>query len=649
MLKKLSLLFYITYSISINAQTVLEPQKKAEYFYKTSKPYTRWWWFASVIKKEDIKQQLDWVKQNNFGGVEVAFLYPYSRIKTEKENTTSRIEWLGSEWTEVVAYTKKYADSIGIGCDFTFGTGWPFGDIYTPLEDATQKYNDTSRDYKKTYPIEWHHAQRGYIINHLDKNVLHRYSQRMGKALAPALKGTTSGLFCDSWEVPSEKLWTTGFDKKFQKKFGYDIKPFMDSIYAKDSIDARYDYMKMLSDYVIEEFYKPFTEECNELGSFSRAQCSGAPCDLMTAYSVIDVPEGEAMLYEPNFSKIVGSAACLSSKKEITSETFTCMYGFPKKYMYEEQTADLKLVADAMFANGVNHIIWHGMPYNPAGIDTFHFYATIHVGAKGNLAKDIPTFNNYMEKVSSIMKKGKTYSDVAVYIPMEDGWIAGEYPKELQTPGAWSAFELRYIQMPVELKGYHPLWINHHFLKNAELINNQLHVGDAVFNALYIDVNYLDSEALTTILNLAKKGFPVCIKRMPKEPGKIKSVDYKKRLAELMQLKNVSKEFKKVHTSLPLVQGKNVTDFWCKKDGDVQYIFFSHPMAQNLHYPMGYGQSFCKKDITQKIIINTNGKSVRVKLKFKPYQSLLLKIDKNGAIEFVDINYQVPVPVTKKD
>jgi hypothetical protein len=38
-------------------------------YYKTSKPYTRWWWFASIIKKEDIVDQLDWLKKNNFGGV----------------------------------------------------------------------------------------------------------------------------------------------------------------------------------------------------------------------------------------------------------------------------------------------------------------------------------------------------------------------------------------------------------------------------------------------------------------------------------------------------------------------------------------------------------------------------------------------------
>ena len=428
-----------------------------KYYFKSSKPYTRWWWFASFIKKEDIKYQLDWVKKNNFGGVEVAWIYPANRKRGDTANTTPRMKWLGPEWMDVVAYTKQYADSIGLGCDFTFGSGWPFGDTEVSLEDATQAYNDTSLEYKRTFGITWDFPAKGFIINHLDSNALLRYSKRMGGALLPALNGSKSGLFCDSWEVYPVKIWTTGFDKEFQKKFGYDIKPYMDSIYHKDSIDARYDYIKMVSDYVINEFYEPFTNICHNLNSFSRVQCSGAPADLMTAYSVIDVPEGEAMLYEPNFSKIVASAACLSSKKEISSETFTCIYGFPRKFHREEQVADLKLVADAMFAHGINQVFWHGMPYNPIGVDTNKFYATVHVGSKGTLAKDLPAFNAYMGKVSEIMKKGKTYSDVAVYIPMEDGWIAGEYPAELQIPSSWSQYELRYIKRPI-------LFFEHSFL-----------------------------------------------------------------------------------------------------------------------------------------------------------------------------------------
>ena len=32
--------------------------------YAEGKPYTRWWWFASEIQNEDIKYQLEWLKEN---------------------------------------------------------------------------------------------------------------------------------------------------------------------------------------------------------------------------------------------------------------------------------------------------------------------------------------------------------------------------------------------------------------------------------------------------------------------------------------------------------------------------------------------------------------------------------------------------------
>ena len=50
-------------------------------FYPSAKPCTRWWWFATEIKKPDIKYQLDWAKENNFGGVEIAWVYPLYRYQ----------------------------------------------------------------------------------------------------------------------------------------------------------------------------------------------------------------------------------------------------------------------------------------------------------------------------------------------------------------------------------------------------------------------------------------------------------------------------------------------------------------------------------------------------------------------------------------
>ena len=109
----------------------------------------------------------------------------------------------------------------------------------------------------------------------MDEGAFGRYAQRMGSALAPALKGSVSGLFCDSWEVETTRIWTTGLGEAFKRSYGYDIDPYMDSIYSKANFDERYDYMKLVSEYVVNRFYKSFAAECHSLGTFSRVQCAG--------------------------------------------------------------------------------------------------------------------------------------------------------------------------------------------------------------------------------------------------------------------------------------------------------------------------------------------------------------------------------------
>ncbi len=543
--------------------------------YSSAKPYTRWWWFAGIINKEDIKDQLDWLKQNNFGGVEISFIYPVKR-----NPNAERFAWLGNEWQDAVTYTKMYCDSVGLGCDFTYGTLWPFGGTFVSDVDRTQKWNQP--DFKQPLRLSWTHPDTGNVLNHLDKNAFGRYAKVMSDAFAPALKGNISALFCDSWEVDSKYLWTTDFDKKFYDKFGYDVKPFMDSIYTDENKQVRYDYMKLISGLVINEFFIPFTNEAHRMNSLSRVQCMGAPADIISAYGNVDIPETEAMLYNPNYSAIVSSAAALSGKNIITSETFTCLYGWPAKYIREEQTADLKLVADALFAKGVNQIIWHGMPYNPIGIDTFYFYASSHVGKTGSLTEELKPFNDYMQKVSEKMRFGKTYSDVAVYLPLEDSWIAGEYPKELQLPWAWGAYELRYEQFNPELKGFHPLWINNEFLSKGVLKNNVLHVNDLSFKILYVDAKYLDLETIKTIYSFAKDGFPVCLKQSPMQSGYMKNDEFDNILVNLKKLPNVINEFHSFKNINHLVTGENIPDYWCRTDDKSLTIFFANPKTENL-------------------------------------------------------------------
>ena len=640
--KTICLLAFLIAGLGVYAQKPgknhANPDKDKNSLYASCKPYTRWWWFASIIKNEDVEDQLNWLKKNNFGGVEIAFIYPVKR-----NPKAVRFPWLGKDWQDAVRHAKSYADSLGLGCDFTFGTLWPFGGTFVSDADRTQVWGKP--DFKQPLRLSWTHPDTGNVLNHLDRHAFDRYANVMGTALAPALKGTKSAIFCDSWEVETKYLWTKGFDSVFLKQFAYDIRPFMDSIYTPGNAGPRYDYLKLLSQLVLKEFYSPFTEKAHELGAFSRVQCCGAPVDIISAYSTVDVPETEAMLYEPGFAQIVSSAAALSGKKIISSETFTCLYGWPAKHFRKEQTADLKLVCDALFANGVNQVFWHGMPYNPIGVDTNYFYATVHVGRNGSLTKELPAFNQYMTRVSEEMRFGRPYTDIAVYLPLEDSWIAGEYPKELQSPWSWGAYELRYEHFNPELKGYQPLWINRDFLEKATIENNTLNVNRLSFKLLYVDAKSLDIVTLKTLLKLVEQGLQVCLKQNPVQSGHIPDKDFETILKKLRAYPGVTNEFHMPASQPPLVSGADIPGFYCRTDGKSAAIFFANPLTEKLAYPVVYGQSYQDSTIIREVTLNFNGKSYPVKLEFKPYQSLFLQIKEKDGARFGDIYFMPQVPV----
>ncbi len=639
------------------ADSSTESTAETETFYPTSKPGTRWWWFATKIKEGDVKHQLDWAKENNFGAVEIAWVYPLYRYQKMYAREFGRYypedssaqEWLSEEWTDIVAYTKRYADSIGIACDFTFGSAWPVAGSNVEKKNWTQIYGDTSFHQKLTFA--WSYPTVEHVIDHLNKEAFAQFSQPVGDALAPALEGTKSALFTDSWEIKlnaTNKIWTQGFDSTFKIAFGYDIIPYMEQ--GIDSFpDVRYDYMMHLDEYVTNGFYIPYVEKCKELGAWSRVQCLASPTDVMTTYSLVDIPETESMLNNPNYSRIVSSSACLASKPMVSSETFTCMYGFPSTYFREEQMADLKMVADAMFSQGVNQHFYHGMPFNPAGSDSVYFFATTYFGPNGSLSEELPAFNAYMEKVSGYLQSGKTYSDVAVYIPYEDGVMKGAYPPERQRVWVWGEYEMRYIYTPEELEGYHPLWINRHFLEKANFKNGLLTVGDASFSSLYVDVKFMDVRALERIHELATQGLPICIKQNPKQPGVNKSPAYKKLLKELQSLKNVSSEVTQVIGDKPLIHGDNLPQYWARVlDDGSMYLFLAQSSSKNIVYPIYSGQSHMKESEYKELTFNYNGHNISQTIEFKPYQSVMLKISPDGEISTVDISFIPKDPIIRE-
>jgi len=453
-----------------------------------------------------------------------------------------------------------------------------------------------------------------------------RYAHRIGAALALALAYEPTALFCDSWEVEPKGLWAAGFDSVFQDRYGYDVRPFMAALDSHPA--ARYDYRRLLAAYVLDEFYRPYTALCHRLGGFARVQCHGAPADLLACYAAVDVPESEAILFDPHFSQYAASAAAIAGRPLVSAEAFTCLYGWvprpgPAPHIKREHPADLALLADALFANGVNMIVWHGMPYNPPGGGN-EFYATVHVGPDGALAAHIPALNARMAESSAAMRRGRSYSDVAVYLPLEDNWMRGELPEHLRRPSARYHWELQHQRFPPKLAGYRPLWVSEALLREADYAGGVLRCGEACFSSLYVDVAWLDHAALTTILRLARQGLPVCMKQRPAQPGRNQNAGYGQALAALLALDNVRSSFAPQHP--PLVEGPALPEFWCRVDGDEAILFFAHPASRSLSYPLRPGQAEDAGAVEVTVTIHWAGRRVERRLAFAPRQSLLVYV-----------------------
>jgi hypothetical protein len=305
--------------------------------------------------------------------------------------------------------------------------------------------------------------------------------------------------------------------------------------------------------------------------------------------------------------------------------------------------ADLKMLADALFANGVNQVFWHGMPYNPPGGHN-RFYATTHVGPDAGFAAQLPAFNAYMEQVCDVLKRGATRSEVAVYMPLEDAWMQHELAPDLRKPSAQYHWEMHYARVPRSLKGYRPLWVSLPFLKAAQYEGGVLRSGEASFSALYVNVEWLDHESLAEIMRLAKKGLPICMAQRPQEPGKVKTAAYIEDMSELLTLDNVSTDYGAIAQRPRLVRGQELPDFWCRQDDEVTYFFFANPKSRRLRYPLAYGQSYTDRVVERQVEFNVAGQRLPFTLRFEPYKSVMLAISRSGSIDVLDTSFVPPAP-----
>ncbi|MFV0566002.1 MAG: glycosyl hydrolase [Flavobacteriaceae bacterium] len=260
----------------------------------TNKPWTRWWWMGSAVDSINIKQNLIALNKVGIGGVEIEPIYG---VKGEEDNF---IDFLSPKWMNMLSYTTKIADSLGMQVDLTLGTGWPYGGPQVTPEFAatkliTQTYQVNKgetffKEIKVESPKEKHPATLKHLLaygkngNYQDltpqlKNntinwtatddnytlyaifigktgqkvkraapggngfTLDHYSKNALNAYVQpyneALKnfnGKIRAIFNDSYEVYGTDL-TPNFFEAFKKLRGYDIKPHIPLLLSKEDTD----------------------------------------------------------------------------------------------------------------------------------------------------------------------------------------------------------------------------------------------------------------------------------------------------------------------------------------------------------------------------------------------------------------------------
>ena len=117
--------------------------------FSTTKPWTIWWWMGSAVEKEEIIIQLEEFAESGIGGVNIIPIYGV------QGNENNELSFLSEEWMEMLEFTIREAEKVGLGVDMTLGTGWPYGGPFIKEVNAAIKLQVESVDLGFTDKIKF--------------------------------------------------------------------------------------------------------------------------------------------------------------------------------------------------------------------------------------------------------------------------------------------------------------------------------------------------------------------------------------------------------------------------------------------------------------------------------------------------------------
>ena len=302
-----------------------------------AKPMVRWWWFGPAVEKPEILRELQQMKIDGIGGVELAFVYP----QVVDDATHKNLPFLSPPMLDAVTYANTEARRLGLRVDVTLCSGWPYGGPHIPLDQAATRLRTAEvpvpafasivpapqlKDGESVistalvqgelkhwasvtaqplspnkaiaadanprvalFFIQSHTLQQvkraavgaeGYVLDPFSREAVANHLKSIGEPLLNAFGSTPPhAIFSDSLEAYGAD-WTPLLPQEFQKRRGYDLLPHLPELVAGGTPAAekvRHDYGQTLTELVNENYLTQIDTWAKAHHTSFRSQTSGEP------------------------------------------------------------------------------------------------------------------------------------------------------------------------------------------------------------------------------------------------------------------------------------------------------------------------------------------------------------------------------------
>ncbi|WP_104023435.1 glycosyl hydrolase [Gemmatirosa kalamazoonensis] len=543
---------------------------------REQRPWTRWWWLGSAVDSAGLTRELRGLAAAGFGGVEVTAIYG------AKGADSAYVPYLSPRWVQLLRHAATEARRFGMGLDMPPGSGWRTGGPFVPEADASASLRVTAEPVPSggtwsadltgkrieavtatapgaapvlvarlpAGPLRWtapaggagpwtvyiaetrapvDEVKRpapggeGHAIDPFSASAVRHFLAAYDERTRALPNGLVRAWFHDSYEYTgtgSPELFDT-----FRRLRGYDLALHLPELLGRGSADSvarvKSDYRETLSDMLLANFLGPLTAWAHTRGGLSRNQAHGSPGNLLDLYAAVDIPETEIFgpvdTTDANrlINKFASSAAHVSGKPLASAESFTWL-----EEHFSVALDEVKRAADGMFLGGINHLLYHGTAYSPAGIawPGWEFYASAEFNPRNAFWRDLPAFNRYVARVQSELQRGRPDEDVLLYWPVWDNWH--------DPAGLRMDFNVRDVGRTTSWLGGKPVgdvakaliatgvgfdYVSDRLLAaHVTAPNGRLQAGGASYRAIVVPpTQHMPVETMRRLLNLARDGATV--------------------------------------------------------------------------------------------------------------------------------------------